>query len=110
MAHYEGHGMPVIESLACGTNVMVGDEWELNEPVIKAKKYDTNSIYKSFSKFLKNVEKYKNIDPSVFVDMVKDRFGWNKLALDIVHTILFDPKRGHECDYIQNQKSLIFQK
>lgn len=76
LSTYEGFGLPPLESLACGTKVIAGDNSSLRETIDKEFLVDINDKNKVLEKIRYLIENEIKVD----VELVKKRFNWQESA------------------------------
>jgi glycosyltransferase involved in cell wall biosynthesis len=76
LSSYEGFGLPPLESLACGTPVIAGDNSSLKETLSKDFLVDISDKYKVLQKMKYLLEKNIKINS----EEVRKRFSWNQSA------------------------------
>ena len=72
LSAYEGFGLPPLESLACGTKVIVGDNSSLKETIDKKFLVDVNDKNKILEKMKYLLKNKIEINSKV----VKEKFDW----------------------------------
>ncbi|EKE15088.1 MAG: group 1 glycosyl transferase, partial [uncultured bacterium] len=83
LSAYEGFGLPPLESLACGTKVIVGDNSSLKETINKVflvDLSDKNKILEKMKYLLNNKIKINSKE-------VQDRFNWKESAKKFLRII-----------------------
>lgn len=83
LSTYEGFGLPPLESLACGTKVIVGDNSSLKETVDKGFLVDVNDKNKILEKMkylLENKIETKS-------ELIRKRFNWKKSAKEFLKIV-----------------------
>jgi glycosyltransferase involved in cell wall biosynthesis len=89
LSAYEGFGLPPLESLACGTKVIVGDNSSLKETMNQEFLVDVNDKKKILEKMKFLLENDIKIDSAA----TKKRFDWPSAAKQLLKIIQRLPKR-----------------
>jgi glycosyltransferase involved in cell wall biosynthesis len=86
LSAYEGFGLPPLESLACGTKIIVGDNSSLKETIDPEFLVDINDK----NKILKKMKYLLNNKIQINAKEIKDKFNWKESAkkfLKIISTL-----------------------
>ena len=83
LSSYEGFGLPPLESLACGTKVIVGDNSSLKETVNKEFLVDINDK----NKIMEKMKYLLNNKIEINAKEVQDRFDWKETAKKFLEII-----------------------
>ena len=83
LSSYEGFGLPPLESLACGTKVIVGDNSSLKETVNKEFLVDINDK----NKIMEKMKYLLNNKIEINAKEVQDRFNWKETAKKFLEII-----------------------
>jgi len=81
LSSYEGFGLPPLESLACGTAVIAGNNSSMRETLPKdflVNEKDEEEIYKKVVEIL-------NKKPKIDSQKIKEKFLWEKSVKDIIY-------------------------
>lgn len=84
LSTYEGFGLPPLESLACGTKVIVGDNSSLKETIDKEFLVDINDKNKVLEKMKHLLENKVEIESR----LIKKRFSWQESAKKFLKIII----------------------
>lgn len=87
LSSYEGFGLPPLESLACGTKVIVGDNSSLKETIDKDFLVDVNDKNKILEKMKHLLENKIEINSKA----VKEKFAWKNSASNFLRIISSNP-------------------
>jgi len=85
LSSYEGFGLPPLESLACGTKVIAGDNSSLKETVDKEFLVDINDK----NKILEKMKYLLNNKIKINTKEVQDRFNWKESAKKFLEIISY---------------------
>jgi len=80
LSSYEGFGLPPLESLACGTPVIAGDNSSMKETLPKDFLVDEKNKEEVYKKVIEILEK----KPKIESEKIKQKFSWQKSAKNIV--------------------------
>jgi glycosyltransferase involved in cell wall biosynthesis len=83
LSAYEGFGLPPLESLACGTKVIAGDNSSLKETIDKEFLVDIADQSKILEKMKSLLRRDQNIDQT----SIKKRFNWKNTAEQFLSAI-----------------------
>jgi len=90
LSSYEGFGLPPLESLACGTIVIAGNNSSMKETLPKnflVDEKDEEEVYKKVVEIL-------NKKPKIDFQKIKEKFSWQNSIKSIVKLYEFPPRRG----------------
>jgi len=84
LSSYEGFGLPPLESLACGTPVIAGDNSSMKETLPKEFLVDEKNKEEVYKKAIEILEK----KPKINLEKIKQKFSWQNSAKNIA--LLFE--------------------
>ena len=81
LSSYEGFGLPPLESLACGTAVIAGNNSSMRETISKDFLVNEKNEDEVYKKVVAILNKKPKIDPQ----KIKEKFLWEKSVKDIIY-------------------------
>jgi glycosyltransferase involved in cell wall biosynthesis len=79
LSSYEGFGLPPLESLACGTPVIAGDNSSMKETLPKEFLVDEKNKEEVYKKVIEILEK----KPKINLEKIRQKFSWQNSAKNI---------------------------
>jgi glycosyltransferase involved in cell wall biosynthesis len=104
---YRGIGMPIFESMSCGTPVMISNRfWDFKYPDgpiyidIQNETSFLDAINVLYNNEIMEIKKKLILKEAEYYGL-NSNHSWNEMADDFVHHLLFGDKRGNECNFIK---------